>query len=272
MNRLKTNLNKNEEMITKKIENLKGKIQQLTNEIKIEIEKLNKEDAKDLAQSKVENKNSENKDARGREANCVSGAGASGSGDIINISVSASDNLATYFALTINFGEGSAQASGSAGSECHCNGAPERGIYSIAEIDGVLEKFKNEEIVIEDKVLKAYEANSEILNLIKAKVREVKENAVEIMKLQKQMALLKQSEEEADRYPYKSRNSWVNSNDVKPQCFGISVAIAFGDDESETETEVEENSAQSAASATGDFIAIVFGFTFLKCKCKRCGC
>lgn len=267
------NSNINEEMITKEIENLKGKMQKLTNEIKVEIEKLNKDAAKELAHSKVDNKDSGDRSARGRIANCFSSASASANGDITIAATSASQNLATYFALAINFGRGNAETAGNASIECFCNGAPQRTSYSIAELDEVLEKFKNEEIVIEDTLLKAYEANSEILNLIISKVKEAKENAVEIMKLQKQMAILKQAEEEEeDRYPYGRRNSMVNSNSVNPQCFGISAAIAFGDDESETETEVEENSAESSASATGDFIAIVFGFTFLKCKCKRCRC
>ncbi|QGU95709.1 hypothetical protein GOM49_11955 [Clostridium bovifaecis] len=264
------NKKRSEEDLYQEIQMLHQDIENKIKSIEEQIIEIEAEE-KDILDIITNNSNSQRE-----SANCSSSASAATFSNVSSSTATiAAPNFAAYLGIAVSFSS-MATAEGQSITECSCNGwipVPEGRNY--VDINTVLEKLKNDgEIQIAEEV-KNNSLLAGYIDGIRKKIEEIKEDAIKIMSLEKELYDITEPQENEEVNRRSSHSRCTRREDIV--CSGAAFAFAQGTTSSEAVALVENGTALSEAAAFGarrrfNFsVAIVFGFDFLKCKCKKCG-
>lgn len=258
-------------------EDLNQEIQMLQQDINNKIKSIEeqiievKAEEKDIVDIITNDSNSQRE-----SASCSSNVFVSTFGNITSSANSiATSNFAAYLGIAVSFNS-MATAEGQSITECSCNGwvpVPEGRQYE--DLNTVLENLKNDGEIQVAEEIKNNSLLAGYIDDIKMKIEEIKEDAIKIMSLEKELYDITEPQENEKVNRRNSCTKCTRREDIV--CSGAAFAFAQGTTSSEAVALVENDTALSEAAAFGarrrlNFsVAIVFGFDFLKCKCKKCG-
>lgn len=256
---------RSEETIMREIEeleqNIKNKIQAIDNVIKeVKTEENNKENLMTYSS------NSEGGSASCRSRSDAAFAAFLGEGFADSFD---GPNFGVYFAIAAGL---VATAEGFSKTRCKYGRCRQIGVQEINEgFYDALENLKNDNNIRLSEEMENDKTLRETMYQIQGMINEIKADAVEMMKLEKELYDIAGPQQNQRTIRRRNCSKMAIEQDIN--CNGIAFSFALGSalaSESEAETLVDENEAESAASS-GALLgtAVVFGFDILFCECKR---